>query len=127
MFITSSAEYLSARASVYYWQKQKRTDDYAMQRLAYWKDIVQQFRALKTSRKGIPLGPRPHPKSDRGHKNNPKLRATPAPRPEKVPLPRPEKVRKPPPPLKLNQKIQEMIEERIEARVWVPQLVLDWS
>jgi hypothetical protein len=134
MFITSCAEYLSARASVYYWQKQNRTDDYAMQRLAYWKEIVQQFRALKTTRKGIPLGPRPQPKSDKGHKNTlkplpaaraPKVAKTPVPKAPKASIP---KARKAPPPLKLNQRIQEMTEQKMtEQKIWVPQLVLDWS
>jgi hypothetical protein len=59
MLISHLPEYQSARASVYYWQKQiegGRSDEASKARLQHWKGIIAEFRSKKSRQRGRMLG-----------------------------------------------------------------------
>jgi hypothetical protein len=47
MLLTQIPEYATAKNSVYYWERLGRTDKVAVERLAHWKGILEEFRTMK--------------------------------------------------------------------------------
>ena len=62
MALTTDPRYTCARASVYYWQKLKRTDPVAVAKLAYWQGILDEIRAKHNSSTALHRKRAPGPK-----------------------------------------------------------------